>query len=396
MLSISLYRAISNNNIELVEKLLSNGVSPNNYIKGMYYPIIKAIKEKNKEIVKLLLVYGANTDSKYFVYCMPPLITAIKLRSLEIITYLLEFGCDINSNYYKGIHPIEYAVIFNDIDIVKKLLEYNSYINVKDSYGRNLLHKYNIFYDMTKLLIDYGIDINSKDNYGSIPLHYAAKKPELHVIDLLINKNNINTRNNRNNTPLHYAAFHNYPSVVMRLLFKGADITIKNVEGNTPFEYICKPYIKMISNIKKIIEYAVLVNEVSPGIIKASGIESRRELINLEIETKNYENKCFDEVKLMKEFVITGTGVTLLDICYSNRCINHRYINLLSNLNYDSFIIYKDFIALCVNEAINRAIYIDETMKLLDSIFLEDKNATNWNNLPYEIRYHIAEVVHTT
>ncbi|ARE67533.1 SWPV2-ORF281 [Shearwaterpox virus] len=393
MLSISLYRAISRNNVESVEKLLDNGASPNSYIKGIYSPIMKAIKGKNKEIVKLLLVYGAQIDSKYYVNSIPPLIAAITVRSLEIINYLLDYGCDINSSYYKNKHPIEYAVIYNNTEIVKKLLDHNSYVNVKDSYGRNMLHKYNTFYEMTKLLVDNGIDINCKDNYGSIPLHYAAKKSELPVIDLLISNTNINSRNNRNNTPLHYATFYNYPSVVMRLLFKGADITIRNDDGKTPLEYVCKPHIKMVSNIKKIIEYAVMTNELYPGIIQASGIESRRELINSESEIKDYEYKCFEEIRLIKEFVISGTGVTLLDVCLSKRRVNHRYSKLLTSLNYDNFAIYKDYISLCINEAISREIQIEDTIKLLDNIFVHSKNRTTWSNLPYSLRYRIAEII---
>ncbi|UOX38556.1 ankyrin repeat containing protein [Finch poxvirus] len=396
MFSISLYRAISHNNVELVKKLLDNGASPNSYIKGIYNPIIKAIKVKNKEIVKLLLVYGAQIDSKYYVNSIPPLVAAIVERSLEIITYLLDYGCDVNSSYYKNKHPIEYAVIYNNIDIVKKLLDHKSYVNVKDCYGRNMLHKYNTFYEMTKLLIDNGIDINSKDNYGSVPLHYAAKKSELPVIDLLISNTNINSLNNRNNTPLHYATFYNYPSVVMRLLFKGADITIKNDDGKTPLEYVCKPHIKMISNIKKIIEYAVMNNEVYPDIMQASGIESRRELINSESETKGYEDKCFEEIRLIKEFVISGTGVTLLDVCLSNRHINHRYSKLLTSLNYDRFVIYKNYISLCINEAISRELQIEDTIKLLDNIFAHSKTRTTWSMLPFSLRYRIAEIIHTT
>ncbi|ARF02830.1 SWPV1-271 [Shearwaterpox virus] len=263
---------------------------------------------------------------------------------------------------------------------------------MKYSYGKNFLHLSNKSYYITKVLVDNGIDINKRDDFGRVPLHYAVSNTDERIIDLLISDTNINIQDKKGNTPLHYAGCYNWPHIIRILLFKGASITQRNNDGKTVMEYICNYTIRCPGGIMPLIEYAVLLSELQKDIFKSSGIDSARKFINLENLTKSYEEKCFNELKLMKEFIIVP-GITLLDVCTSKRHVNHKYSKILESINYDNFTIYKNYIKLCVNEAISREAQIQSTIKLLDDILVV--NNTKWSELPYNLRYHISELVHT-
>ncbi|ARF02628.1 SWPV1-009 [Shearwaterpox virus] len=267
------------------------------------------------------------------------------------------------------------------------------FLYIKNSEGRSILNRYGLYCNMRDLLMNNILDINAIDNTGSVPLHYAVKNSYEDLIDLLISDININIPDNEGNTPLHYAGFSNYSPIILKLLFKGASITQRNNDGKTVMEYICKPRIKCIGGIKLVTEHAVLHSELQKDIFKSSGIDTVRKLINSENLTKGHEEKCFDELKLMKEFIIVP-GITLLDVCTSKRHVNHKYSKILESINYDNFTIYKNYIKLCVNEAISREAQIQSTIKLLDDILVV--NNTKWSELPYNLRYHISELMNTT
>jgi len=62
-----------------------------------------------------------------------------------------------------------------------------------------------------------------------IPLHYAAEKGHLSVVECLINqKADINAKNDGGWTPLHYAAEQGHLCVVEYLVNQKADINAKN------------------------------------------------------------------------------------------------------------------------------------------------------------------------
>ena len=64
---------------------------------------------------------------------------------------------------------------------------------------------------------------------NSTPLHFAAGKGHLRVIEYLVNqKADINAKNKDDCTPLHYAARNGHLSVVEYLVNRKADINAKN------------------------------------------------------------------------------------------------------------------------------------------------------------------------
>ncbi len=80
-----------------------------------------------------------------------------------------------------------------------------------------------------------GADPNTKDEYGSTPLHWAALKGHLDVVELLLKHGaDPNVKDEDGSTPLHDAAWNGHADVVELLLKHGADPNTKNEYGKTP------------------------------------------------------------------------------------------------------------------------------------------------------------------
>ncbi|EAY19052.1 K14 protein, putative [Trichomonas vaginalis G3] len=125
-----------------------------------------------------------------------PLIAAIKNKNLEVIKILLEKGVDVNIPFgYERIHPIHCAVLFKDIEIIDYLLSHSADPNAADLYKNTPIfyalklgieqNKNNgkidfpIIERIIEILINYGADINLGRESKQTPLQFALDSPEL-------------------------------------------------------------------------------------------------------------------------------------------------------------------------------------------------------------------------
>lgn len=105
------------------------------------------------------------------------------------------------------------AIKNNDIEKVKKLVEYGTDINVEYKYNYEsktalmlALEKGHL--EIIKYLVEHGADINAKNNYGATSLIMASMNRYLEVVKYLIeNKADINIKY-RGRKALDYAKKH--------------------------------------------------------------------------------------------------------------------------------------------------------------------------------------------
>jgi ankyrin repeat protein len=80
--------------------------------------------------------------------------------------------------------------------------------------------------------------LNARDKDGSTPLHCAAWKGHVAVVEVLLdagaNINDVNTNTHWGTTPLHAAAHGNQKDVAAVLIARGANLRAKNLNGRTP------------------------------------------------------------------------------------------------------------------------------------------------------------------
>jgi ankyrin repeat protein len=89
--------------------------------------------------------------------------------------------------------------------------------------------------ELARKLVDKGADVNKP---GWAPLHYAATRGHLQIMDLLLeNHAYIVAESPNKSTPLMMAAFYGTPEAVRLLLEAGADPTLRNELGLSAIDF---------------------------------------------------------------------------------------------------------------------------------------------------------------
>lgn len=134
-----LYGACWSSDIEAVSRLLIAGSNPN-IISSPFEltPIIVAASDQdNLEIVKNLVIYGAD----YNLGCEGrfPIISSCYNNCTDISEFLINLGYDINCHDLHIRTPLIYACIEDYLEIVKLLLKHGADVNIVDTFGRKAI-----------------------------------------------------------------------------------------------------------------------------------------------------------------------------------------------------------------------------------------------------------------
>ena len=222
---------IKNNNIEGVQKLLNEGVDPNQPIKNKL-PLFEAIgRTTNVNMVRLLLKKGADPNllnkEGY-----NPLIFAINVNNIGIIKLLLENGADPN---LPKRNALSWALIKNYDslpEVIRLLIKNKTNPNARDTNNKTAL-----FYavsssnvPLVQFLLDNGADINHLDTYGRTVLFYAVdvQDPSIDIVRFLLdnganpNQNNVLGLSIRKELAIDF---------VRMLIEKGSDVNYVDNRG---------------------------------------------------------------------------------------------------------------------------------------------------------------------
>lgn len=118
--------ALKEERTDSVEKYLNEGADPNmtinDTIRNEDVPAIIYAARHNKStgIIKKLLEKGANVEQPYG--SSTPLIEAAEYGNLQAVSVLLDNKANINAKTHMGTPPIAYAIINDDIDMIKLML----------------------------------------------------------------------------------------------------------------------------------------------------------------------------------------------------------------------------------------------------------------------------------
>lgn len=165
-------------------------------------------------------------------------------KYIELINYI-ENNPNININIRdnSNIYLIQYALMYNNINMVEFLLKKNANINIMDENGRLILYnpiKFN-YIEMVNLILKYnktniGLSILDKvDKYNNIILHYAIKFNNLEIVKLILEYDFfINTCDVNNNNSLHLAIKQKNLNICELLINKNININQLNNTGESP------------------------------------------------------------------------------------------------------------------------------------------------------------------
>ena len=180
--------------------------------------------QKEYSTIKLLINYGA-IPNPLDVYDFSPLFWQ---KDIESIKYLLRYNSISNNLIYQP-----------------KTWPYNHYYNMMfidggyDPYSENNISITPIFLQKDPQVLDYLLEYAYYNDISNLDLAYETLlfKPCINqkIIDVCwINHMDINHKNIIGNTALHV---QHDPKIIAKLLFKGANYTLKNNDGLTPYEY---------------------------------------------------------------------------------------------------------------------------------------------------------------
>ena len=237
----NLIKGIKHDDLDIVREILRN--NEDDHIDFNYKDLdgntllILAVKVENENIVKILVDHGANVngtnDNK-----QTPLMYAVILNYINIVKYLLKNGADVNLRDGDDHTINDYANIYGVDDKIMALLEENNYDQLDYSDNKSMLIgaiKRGNINAVSNLAFVFGMDLDIQDgNTRDIPLILATKLDNEIIVRILIDAGaNVDIKDDNGNTPLMISASKGNENITRILIDSRADMNIKNNEKNT-------------------------------------------------------------------------------------------------------------------------------------------------------------------
>jgi ankyrin repeat protein len=103
---------------------------------------------------------------------------------------------------------------------------------------------------MLQILYDYGANLGfpTQSDASMLPIHWAASEGKISSIRFLLDKRqDINAQDGNGCTPVVIATQHNNAACVIYLIKNGADMTLRDSNGDTALHWAAyKGYIEMV------------------------------------------------------------------------------------------------------------------------------------------------------
>ena len=167
--------------------------------------------------------------------------------SVQILWVTVSTALISTHDFPLGGSPLWLASCYGLEYTVSQLLANQSHIvNRKTTWGDTALHQAARCGSLKvlQLLLNNGADIAARDSNGNTPLHFVCGSPtskmrksdiSLKVSGLLLdNGADVNAVNFAGRTALHFATMNEQTSLMQLLLARGADVTLRNRDGDAP------------------------------------------------------------------------------------------------------------------------------------------------------------------
>ena len=187
----ALHCATIEGHVPAMRTLLTRGADVNakcSLREQIYTPLRYAVVcEQPPEVVKTLLMSGANTESRSRDR-LTPLHDAAAMCLEDIMSLLLDFGADIHARSTHGHTALHTAAVRNHVAIIHILLEHGADRNARTVEGFTPLYlaAERGAEETVRALVDSDADVEAEDNEGSTAVHAAIKENHRSIVQLLL------------------------------------------------------------------------------------------------------------------------------------------------------------------------------------------------------------------
>ncbi|GAB1214916.1 hypothetical protein ATERTT37_004097 [Aspergillus terreus] len=254
--------AAIDDNTALVEWLLAHNVDVCATNEKLHTALYYAVANGNQQTIRAILAKGAPVN-----HVTSDGVTLLQLsvgKGVEQMSLLLDAKADIELENGDNLTALNTAVVAEEADVVKLLIERKANIHHRDGYGWSPIHDASYYrpnVEVVRLLADAGANLMETVPDGRSPLHIAARNARPDIVAILLEYRgalDIEQRTEDGETPLihavlgnnlecHGAALHLACTVlnltmVTELLDRRADVN-QQVLGlrSTPIRAACLP-----------------------------------------------------------------------------------------------------------------------------------------------------------
>lgn len=228
-----LHRAVWNGNKEMTEVLLGAGAEVDVTDNQGMSALLWAVYADQVELIDLLCSNKADVE-KTSTDGESPLGMAIRLGHLASVKALIKQGAKVHIPFFQA------AIMGDYVEILSLLIEHSGAdLNILSNNGWSLLHTAAAFgkKEICFLLLQKGarVDIETKD--GITPLTFAICCRHMSLVDLFIahgarlNHVDLNAVDQEGLSALHWAAAEGKKDIFLKLMEKGADISLVARDG---------------------------------------------------------------------------------------------------------------------------------------------------------------------
>ncbi|CAK7214006.1 hypothetical protein SBRCBS47491_001993 [Sporothrix bragantina] len=227
-----------------------NSIMPSKRIADLIHPFVYAADNGQLEFVRYCLALDNLEATSALVNSagdrgMKALNAAATKGNVDIVKCLLDRGADVNGLDSTQLTPLAQAAVAGHVETVKTLLENGADAAWIGSMSRGILAstvisaKCERAVDVVQLLLQAGAPVNALDRSKMTPLHLAARRGHLNILDVLLAQDGIDPTitGDRDMTALHSAAessSRNAIRAALKLIAAGVGTQKQDVDGRLP------------------------------------------------------------------------------------------------------------------------------------------------------------------
>lgn len=238
---IPLYHAISVNSKDILLKLIQNKANVN-YQRLRDTPVMHAIETEKVEMLKLLLQNKADANLPSKIGKYPAHFSVIKDDNIYLET-IAEFNADFNVQDREFQYtPLIQSIVLKKPEHIKWLIERKVNVTLKDKKGKSAFYYSIQDLETAEKIRQLGGDVNEVDGEGCPLICYCLKNKYNECVMYLIDKGvDLNTKTQKGDTILVKTLKKDaHKDIAIKLIEKGADLSIPGKDGNYPAHIVVK------------------------------------------------------------------------------------------------------------------------------------------------------------